>query len=293
MQDKTLDKVLRTTTRHLGRLELLGVKTVKDFLLYFPRTYNDTREFTKISEIRTDKPNTIKGQLTSLFNIRTRHGKKITRGVFTDGTGSMGVVWFNQPHLTRMLPRKSEIILSGNVKFAFGRITLQNPSYELIKKHEEQIHSGRIVPVYHETEGISSKWLREKLKPLIDYWLELLNEYLPQEIIKEHDLMDYKEAIKNVHFPDDPKLLKKAKFRLAFDELFILQLKVLQKRWRWQNIKNEEKKEVKTKTKALKQCIQSLSFTLTNAQKRTVKEILEDLKKPFPMSRLIQGDVGS
>jgi len=134
MLNKSLDKVLRTTSRHLGRLELLGVRTVKDFLLYFPRTYNDTREFTKIAEIRTDETSTIKGQLTSLFNIRTKTGKKITRGVLTDETGSIGVVWFNQPHLTRMLPRKSEIILSGKVKFSFGKITLQNPSYELIKK---------------------------------------------------------------------------------------------------------------------------------------------------------------
>ncbi|NIA01924.1 MAG: ATP-dependent DNA helicase RecG [Nitrospirae bacterium] len=293
MLNKSLDKVLRTTSRHLGRLELLGVKTVKDFLLYFPRTYNDTREFTKIAEIRTDEICTIKGQLTSLFNIRTKNGKKMTRGVIADKTGSLGVVWFNQPHLTRMLPRNSEIILSGKAKFAFGKITLQGPSYELIKKEEEQIHSGRIVPVYHETEGINSKWIREKLKPLVDNWIELFEEYMPEEILREHGFVGYKTAIRSVHFPDEPELLEKSKERLAFDELFLLQLKVLQKRWFWQNINKPYAKNIKIHNEILKDCIDNLPFTLTNAQTKSLEEILEDLKKPFPMSRLLQGDVGS
>jgi ATP-dependent DNA helicase RecG len=293
MLNKSLSKVLRTTSRHLGRLELLGVKTVRDFLLYFPRTYNDTREFTKISEIRTDEVSTIKGKLTSLFNIRTKNGKKMTRGVITDETGSVGVVWFNQPHLTRMLPRNSDIILSGKTKFGFGKITLQGPSYELIKKEEEQIHSGRIVPVYHETEGINSKWMREKLKPLVDNWVDLFEEYLPEEIIKEHNLIDYKTAIRSVHFPDEPELLEKSKERLAFDELFLLQLKVLQKKWYWQNINKEDPKNIKTNEEVIKDCTDNLPFTLTNAQNRTLKEILDDLEKPYPMSRLLQGDVGS
>jgi ATP-dependent DNA helicase RecG len=293
MLNKSLSKVLRTTSRHLGRLELLGVKTVRDFLLYFPRTYNDTREFTKISEIRTDEVSTIKGKLTSLFNIRTKNGKKMTRGVITDETGSVGVVWFNQPHLTRMLPRNSDIILSGKTKFGFGKITLQGPSYELIKKEEEQIHSGRIVPVYHETEGINSKWMREKLKPLVDNWVDLFEEYLPEGIIKEHNLIDYKTAIRSVHFPDEPELLEKSKERLAFDELFLLQLKVLQKKWYWQNINKEDPKNIKTNEEVIKDCTDNLPFTLTNAQNRTLKEILDDLEKPYPMSRLLQGDVGS
>ncbi len=293
MIDQTLDKTLRTTSRHVKKLELLGIKSIKDFLLYFPRNYNDTREFTKIIDIQTDQINTIKGKLTNLFNIRTKYGKKITRGILTDETGSIGVVWFNQPHLTRMLPRKSEIILSGKVKFSFGKISLQNPSYEIIKQEEETLHSGRIVPVYHETEGITSKWIREKLKPLIDNWMDIFEEYMPKEIIKTYDLMDYKEAIKNVHFPEDPELLNKAKLRLAFDELFLLQLKVLQKRWHWQNIEQKDAKNIEIKKEIILSCLKSLPFTLTNAQTRTLKEILEDFKKPFPMSRLLQGDVGS
>ncbi len=293
MLNKSLSQVLRTTKRHLNKLEELGIKNVKDFLLYFPRSYTDISEFTKIIEIKLDEVNTIKGQLTNLFNIRTKNGKKITRGLFTDKTGAIEIIWFNQPHLVRMLPRKKDIILSGKVKFSFGKIALQNPSFEIVKEYEEQIHSGRIVPVYHETENISSKWLREKIKPLVDEWLNFFEEHLPYEVIKQHNLLDYKTAIKNIHFPENDTLLKKARERLAFDELFLLQLKVLQKKWYWQSITKKDAKQIETKTEILKECILKLPFTLTNAQKRTLKEILEDLKKPFPMSRLIQGDVGS
>ena len=293
MLNKRLSRVLKTTSRHLGKLDSLGVKTVKDFLLYFPRTYNDTSEYTKISDLTTDQIHTIKGKLTNLFNIKTKTGKTLTRGMFSDETGIIDVIWFNQPHLTRMLPRKSEIILTGKTKYSMRKMSLQSPTHELIKPYEEQIHTGRIVPVYHETEGITSKWMREKLKPLIDEWTELFPEYMPKEIIQEHDFMSYKKAIKNVHFPENESQLAEARDRLAFDELFILQLKVLQKKWHWQNIKASEGKQIEIDQENLKKAVKSLPYELTSAQKRTINEVLEDLRKPFPMSRLIQGDVGS
>ncbi len=277
----------------MSKLESLGVTKVKDFLLYFPRTYNDNTEFTKIMDIRTDEVNVIKGKLSNLFTIRTRTGKKLTRGIFNDETGSIEVIWFNQPHLTRMLPRQKEIILTGKAKFSGGKVSLQSPSYEVVRQYEEQVHTGRIVPVYHETEGISSKWIREKLKPLVDEWIELFEEYMPDEVLKEHDLVDYKTAIKNVHFPESDEILKKARKRLAFDELFLLQLKVIQKKWYWQKSTQAKTKNIEIKTDVIKECIKKLDFDLTNAQKRVLKEILNDVKKSFPMSRLLQGDVGS
>jgi ATP-dependent DNA helicase RecG len=293
MLNRSLANVLRTTKKHLSLLETLGVKNVKDFLMYFPRTYNDASEFTQIIDVRTDEINVIKGKLSNLFNMSTRTGVKITRGLFTDESGSIQVVWFNQPHLTKLLPRNKDIILSGKAKLSMGKISLQGPSYELISQNKEQIHTGRIVPVYHETEGINSKWMREKLKPLVDEWLELFEEYMPQEVLDEHKLIDYKTAIKNIHFPDDDAILDKAKERLSFDELFLLQLKVLQKKWQWQHISSQDAKKIETKDEIINDCINSIGFELTNAQKRVIKEILEDIKQPFPMTRLIQGDVGS
>lgn len=294
MLDRGLSKVLNTTKRHLELLSTVGVKTVQDFLLYFPRAYNDTTEFTKIIDCKINEVNTVQGKLSNLFNINTKFGKKITKGLFTDETGSLEVIWFNQPHLIRMLPRQRSIILSGKIVVNKGKLVFQSPAYEVLKRNEEQIHSGRIVPVYHETEGINSKWLREKLKPLVDEWLGYFTEHLPQEIIQEYSLMGLQEAIKNIHFPENDADLKKAKERLAFDELFLLQLKVLQKKWHWQHLlESENNKKIEIKTEVLKECIESLTFELTNAQKKVFKEILEDLQKPFPMARLVQGDVGS
>ena len=293
MLNSSLANSLRTTKRHLARLEDLGVKTIKDFLLYFPRTYNDSSQYTKIVDVSTIETNTIKGKLSSLFNIKTKYGKKITRGVFNDDTGFVEVVWFNQPHLVKMLPRDKEIILSGKAKFSMGKVSLQSPSYEIPKIFEEQIHSGRIVPTYHETEGINSKWIREKIKPLIDKWIDLLEDYMPKEILKEEELIDYKSAVRNIHFPQNDEQLLKSRKRLAFDELFLLQLKVLQKKWHWQNSNAGKAKKITANKEVIQDFLNSLEFTLTNAQKRVTKEILLDLEKPYPMSRLVQGDVGS
>jgi ATP-dependent DNA helicase RecG len=291
--NKDLSKVLRTTKKHLKKLEELGVNNVEDFLLYFPRTYNDSSEYTKIIDLTTTEPHTIKAKIKSLFNISTKFGKKITKGVLTDETGFIEVVWFNQPHLTRLLPRDRDIVFTGKVKYSMGSSALQGPSYEIIKRGEEQIHSGRIVPTYHETEGISSKWIREKLKPLVDSWGDMFKEYLPRSTITENKLIALNEAIKSAHFPKNEEDLRAAKERLAFDELFLLQLRVLQRKWHWQAIAAKDAKKIEKLTEPIQSCINSLDFKLTNAQNRVLAEIFSDLEKDFPMSRLVQGDVGS
>lgn len=293
MLQAPLAEILRTNKDHLAKLSDLGVNTVDDLIKYFPRAYTDNSTYTKVIDMKIDETNTVLGQIKSLVTIRTRHGKKITKGIFQDDTGSIEVMWFNQPHLQYMLPKNKEIVLSGKLKLSGNKLLFQAPSYEVLDNFKEQVHTGRIVPVYHETEGISSKWLREKIKPLIDDWLTIYEEYLPEEIIKEENLLDIKTAIRNVHFPENDELLNKAKQRLAFDELFLLQLKVLLKKSEWQHQQSKENKSMETKAETLKQFIESLPFELTGAQKRVVKEILEDLKRPFPMHRLLQGDVGS
>ncbi len=189
-----------------------------------------------------------------------------------------------------MLRNGQKLILSGKAVFKFGKVSLQNPVYEEIKS--ELMHSGRIVPVYHQTEGINSKWIREKLKPLIDEWSKLLVDYLPESIRNQYRLIPYDQAVREVHFPTEEKLLSSAKYRLSFDELFLLQLKALQKKWHWQNVEQHQQKPIPftTETKTL---LEALPFELTDAQKKSVNEILNDLNKPYPMSRLLQGDVGS
>ena len=293
MLSTKLGRVLRTTSKHLSLLESIGVQTVDDLLKYFPRAYADTSEYTKILDMRLDETNTVLGTIKSLHTIRTRTGKKLTKAIFQDETGSIEVIWFNQPHLQHYLPRNKEIVLSGKLKMTSGQLVLQSPSYEILNKYQDQVHTGRIVPVYPETEGLSSKWLREKIKPLMDEWAKLYEEYMPKDILKKEKLTDLQTAIKNIHFPESDEQLKKARERLSFDELFMLQLKVLSRKKKWQKAASKEKKAMEIKKDELNKLTDSLSCDLTNAQKRVVTEILEDLEKDYPMHRLLQGDVGS
>jgi len=285
-----LAKYLRTTKKHLQLLKFLGIESVSDFLQYFPRTYSDQSEYRKINEIRTDDINVIKGTLSQIIELKSRQGKQILRAKFHDDTGSIDVIWFNQPFLRKLFHNGMQTILSGKAKFELGKITMISPNHEEISCN--QIHTGRLVPIYHETEGLSSKWIREKLSPLLKYIPEFFYEYLPDFLIKEYDLMSYTEAIKQIHFPKDQLNLDQAKFRLAFDELFLLQLKALQKKWQWQNSDIKNPIQIPTK-RDIGYFIKKLPFELTNDQKYVLNEILSDLNQKYPMSRLLQGDTGS
>lgn len=287
-----ISRALRTTKAHLSRLQELGIQTVQDLLLFFPRTYDDKSQYTCIAELKTDEVNNVRGIISNIFHKRTKNGKYLTKALFSDETGSIEVVWFNQPYLKRVLISGKEIVLSGKAKFGFGKLSLQSPSFEETKKEKEQTHTGRIIPVYHQTEGITSKWLREKLEPILKEWGSKLEDILPEEIRKENDLMDYREAVKEVHFPTSEENLEEAKKRLSFDELFLLQLKALQKKWNWQNVSVHEQKPMQ-EHEDLRNFLKNLPFELTNAQVRTLNEILSDIKQSYPMSRLVQGDVGS
>jgi ATP-dependent DNA helicase RecG len=291
MEIKTpLSKVISTTKFHLERLGNLGVGTLGDFLTFFPRTYSDQSEFRKINEIRTDDINVVKGTLSQLVELKSKFGKKLLKAKFTDETGSVDIIWFNQPYLKRVLYNGQQLILSGKAKFELGKITLLSPEHEVPKKNN--LHVGRIVPVYHETEGLSSKWIREKISPLLKSIKSLYPEYLPEAIIKQHNFPVYFEAIQEIHFPSTPENLKAAQNRLAFDELFLLQLKALQKKWQWQQIAHGENVAL-PRHPILKNFIASLPYELTSAQLKSIEEILSDQEKSFPMSRLLQGDVGS
>lgn len=294
MLETPLKKAFRTTAKHIKLLEILGLKNVRDLLLYFPRGYTDASETNSLSHIQIGELNTFEGYLSNYFNRRTKTGKFLTKALFTDDSGSIDILWFNQPHVTRMFPAGKRVLLTGKPKMNMKRITLMNPIGEL--KKENQLHTGRIVPVYHETKGLTSKWLRGKIQPILEMYIHELQDPLPQEIREKLNLISYKKAVQEVHFPTDDRSLEEAKKRLAFDELFILQLKVLQKKWYWQHhfgMEDGDTRKIKIENEKLDAFIKSLPFKLTNAQKKTLDEILEDLQRPYAMARLVQGDVGS
>ncbi|MBI4994030.1 ATP-dependent DNA helicase RecG [Candidatus Peregrinibacteria bacterium] len=302
MLSTPLSEAIRTTSFHARRLKQLGIETVKDFLLYFPRRYADSREVRRILDIQIGQFNTIRGTIKSIASTSGwRRRMKITTALLSDESGSIEAIWFNQAYLAKTLQRGTEIMINGKTKYDTkrARIIFQNPDVEIVKP--KQIHLARIVPVYHETElnaprkvrgKISSKWIREKLFPLLKF-AEDFPEYLPQEILKKYHFMPYSQAIRNAHFPTSKNALDKAKKRLSFDELFLLQLAALHRKYLWRKIAAKEQKQIPINWSLIKNFTKSLPWALTNAQKKAIYEIVQDLSKPFPMSRLLEGDTGS
>ncbi|MBI2463431.1 ATP-dependent DNA helicase RecG [Candidatus Peregrinibacteria bacterium] len=288
--NKNLVQALRTTKNHLAKLDYLGVKTIGDFLQFYPRTYLDRSVFNTVSNLMANEIATLKGTISSLTQSKSQFGKMLIQALFTDSTGSIEVIWFNQPYLLRMFRPGMEVILSGPVKYRMGRPNLVSPEFEFLR--DEQVHTARIIPVYHETEGISSKWMREKIKPLLEY-ADYFQEYLPRQILESERLLPLNEAIKQIHFPENMESLRRARERLGFDELFIIQLLALIRKKKWHEGAENFYKKIEHESEVSDYFIRNLPFELTGAQKRSLFEILEDVKKPVPMLRLLQGDVGS
>jgi len=289
-----LSEALSTKKEYIRSLKEMGLYTVRDLLLYFPRAYEDLSNFKKIWEAKDGEIITTKGFLHGIKLIPTRNRRvKLVKAMFYDQHGTeCEVVWFNQPHLIRMLPMDTELIVAGKVEFKYGKYILQNPEVETIK--EAQIHVGTMVPVYPQHEVITAKWLRTKLHPLL-YLAKDFDEILPEELIAEEKLMPKAEAIREAHFPSSAEALKKAQDRLGYEELFLLQLNAVKTKLDWKNSRHESDniKGMPMDPEFVKGFFSTLPFTPTGAQKVTIYEILKDMEKPFPMMRLLEGDVGS
>lgn len=299
-----LPQAIKTTSRHLRRLKEMGVNTVGDFLMYLPRGYTDAREVKKIAEMTLGETNTVRAKLLSFTTKPSFRGRMaITTALFEDDSGSLQAVWFNQAFLSRVLQTGKEYVLSGKIKAEKGRVILQNPVHELVKPN--LIHMARIVPVYPETElelkkikgartggRLSSKWIREKLFPLMRFAPEL-PELLEEKIRREYELLPLAEAVQAVHFPGSEQELAAGRRRLGFDELFFLQLAALYRKLEWRRIHAEAKKQIPADWELMKSFTATLPWPLTRAQKKSIYQILSDMEKPYPMSRLLEGDVGS
>jgi ATP-dependent DNA helicase RecG len=285
-----LREVLRTTGPHLTALKDLGVVTVEDFFHYFPRAYRDWSDMSTISELRGDQVNVVQGKLTQMFSRRTKTGKTMTRAILVDPTGEVEVLWFNQSHIQRMFRNGDEVVLTGKIKFERAKVTMMSPQYEVVRK--KQLHTGRLLPVYHEHDRVTSKWIREKIAPLLK-GTRLLEDPLPGTIIEAEGLMAYSEAVRAVHDPQSEEQLERARHRLAFDELFLLQLKALRRRAEFRRNAKDEERMMTLDSELSVSFLSRLSFELTGAQKRVIEEIGKDLSSPYPMMRLLQGDVGA
>lgn len=271
------------------RLNKLGIETIEDLLYHFPFRYEDYSLVSPIARIQAGETVTIRGKVLSVKNEYTKGGKKIQKARVADETGEIDTTWFNQPFLVKTLKVGEEYSFSGKVDW-FGRsVVMITPEYELLKS--KTLHTGRLVPIYPETYGVSSKWLRSRIAPTLDKFLPDIIDFMPKEITRTYNLLDLNQAIRLVHFPQNQTETEAARKRLAFDELFLIQLAMLKRKEDWKN-KTLTAKFFIDQEKIL-EFLRKLPFPLTEAQKRCIHEILTDLNKEKPMNRLLEGDVGS
>jgi len=281
--------VSRTYKMFRGRLEKLGIVKLEDFLFHVPFRYDDYSLVSKIGQLQAGETATVKGTVEEISNLYTRKWKTLQRAIVKDATGSIDILWFNQPFLTKAIKKGDSISLSGKVDLDKHKLIMVTPDYEIVLNNQT-IHTGRLVPIYPETRGISSKWLRRQIYKLLEEKNQL-KDFLPDEILNKNALINLSDAIEKIHFPENLKEAEKARERLAFDELFEIQLAALVRKKAWE--KNVIKKPWNSSTEKVDELIKTLPFELTNAQKRSVNEILSDLSSQKPMNRLLEGEVGS
>lgn len=274
------------------KLEKLGIKTVRDLLLYFPRRWDDFSKITPIAEVKTGETVSIKGIVYDIMTKKSRKGIPVTEAIITDETGTVKAVWFNQKYLENSLTKGDEIYLAGTLEWNYGQVAFNSPAWEKAGEEteiENLRHVGRIIPVYPETEGVTSKWLRQKIAPLAKL-VYGIKDHLPTEVKQKHSLMELSAAVRAMHYPENMEELKRAKERFLVDNLFCLLLSVLSNR---KIIKADSSLVIDYDEKVGKKFVDSLPFELTDSQRKAAWEILKDLGKQKPMNRLLEGDVGS
>ncbi|MDP3685594.1 MAG: ATP-dependent DNA helicase RecG [bacterium] len=285
-----LPAVRETVARGLRRL---GIVTVRDLLFHFPRRHDDRRALTPIRDVRPGETTVVKGVLTDMHTEQSfRRSQKGTRPVvvtsarITDETGALPVRWFHQRYLDRTYPTGTEVYLVGGTDTE-GQLVA--PEIERVRANHPPIHVGRLVPVYPETAGVSSRMLRYLVSRVLPL-AATLREYLPSSTKDAEHLVDFPTAVAQMHFPDDEEQLARARERLAFDELFLLQLAALVRRAA-RSAETAQALNVSEATVA--DAIQTLPFVLTASQMTALHSILHDVAQPVPMARLLAGDVGS
>lgn len=280
-----------TETKGVGsevakKLAVLGIKTISDLIDYYPRRYDDFSDVQTISKIRPGTV-TIKATIKSSIGRYARRGLHITEAVASDETGSVRIVWFNQPYRAASLKSDQDYYISGEFGMNYQRLSIQNPSVELVSNFP--VNTARIVPIYRETKGLKSAQIRRALREILPA-IRDLPETLPHWLVQGQSLYSRAEAVEQIHFPSSPEDLVVAKRRLGFEEVFELTLAaLLNKRdnalGRTLSIPFDEK--------LAREFVEHLPFKLTDDQKRVIWQIYKDIQKTQPMNRLIEGDVGS
>lgn len=277
--------------RFIAKLKTLGITTVGDLLRHYPTRYEDYSEMYRIADLEPGQHATIQGTVEEIDMRRSwQRNLVIVEAVITDGTGSIRAVWFNQPYVKNILTPGKFGNFAGKVSASDSDLYLSHPTYELIARPaQETKHTGRLVPVYPETRGLTSKGIRFLLQPILKN-LEPVEEYIPEEILDDRRFPEINDALNNIHFPDAIEDALAAKKRFSFEELFTLQVYNLRQK---HMLAREKAPAIPVDIERMKGMLAALPFPLTLSQKKSLWEIMQDIGKPHPMNRLLQGDVGS
>lgn len=296
MLEKTpIGSLPRTSPNTIKRFQALTINTYADLVGYFPYRYENFSITSPVGTLQAGERVAIKGTITKIKTEYTRRRITLQKATLTDASGSIELLWYNQPYLVKLLENK-DVWVAGNVEANGKKLGMKPEEYELEKNLDQKpIHLGRLVPVYEQIYGLSSKTIREKMYYVLNEYIKGQNmEYLPTELVDKYNFMHEAQAFVAIHFPENLKEAEAARTRLSFDELFtrVLFSKLVRKTWHEETSTHPFKFDTKIQKK-VNEFIGSFPFTLTGAQKRSVDEILADLKKSTPMNRFLQGDVGS
>lgn len=287
-----LEQFIRLTPQKKAGLKKLGLATCRDLLTYLPSRYEEFAGLKKIRDLVIGESAFVSGEVAGAKAEKTwRKKMPLAEALVKDETGTIRATWFGQPYLAQILKPGMRIQLSGKVRYEKGKLFFTNPAWETALETSDTRHEtgAKLLPVYSETYGVSSLWLRVQIQKLISQIREW-PEIIPQEILKKYHLPDFQKAVRAVHFPRTLGESEAAKKRFAFEEVFLIQLDRQLER-----ATHKEKKAaaILPDIALAKDFVASLPFPLTNAQRKVIWQIFEDIKKPMPMARLLEGDVGS
>ncbi len=273
-------------------LNRLGIHTIWDLLTFYPRRYEDRSQFIPIAQVKIGEYHTIKGEVLSAAIRHTKQKKMpLFEVIVSDGQRKIDAVWFNQPYLKDYFHIEDKVILYGKVE-VFQRLQMNSPEFEILTHDDENsLHMGRVVPIYPLTDQLTQRPLRTIVRQTLDRYLTYVHDPFPRDLLERYDLCHWARAIEQIHFPSDIASLNAARYRVVFQEFFLLQLAISLRRHKI----TQELTGIShiTQGELTQDFIASLPFKLTSAQKRVLAEITRDLARSRTMNRLLEGEVGS
>ncbi len=269
----------------------LGVETIEDLLYFFPRRYEDRRNMTPIAQAVVGEYQAICGTIQKCLSRKSWHTKKhLAEVTVDDGTGRIVCVWFNQPYLDRYFKEGKKVVCYGKVDLYKNRLQITSPDYEVFDTLEdEELNLSRIVPVYPLTRGMTQRYIRKIMQSCLETYQDRLEDELPVAIRNRYRLTNIKSSIRSLHFPETPEEQEAAIERISFEEFYFFQISIILRRL---SLTQKPGIPHKISDALCLRYIDAFPFDLTRAQKRVIREIREDMQKPRPMLRLLQGDVG-